>query len=186
MSKYVLYTPPESSVTPLPGVQSLIDPSLDLTELGDMVVMLEVNRLKDNEPLRVPAALPDSCEFRGQRLDKAAPDYPAWRVIPPRKHCRQGSPAGLPRLVVLDPPLRCAPSLQCTQSPYTSLMLRSSPVGTYPGRSPAGLSLSTVSSILSPVDVDVVIASAYRSGFCVASGDSDVDLCAAAAGPIPL
>ena len=97
----MLYTPPEYSVTPLPGVQSLIDPSLDLTELGDMVVMLEGNRLKDNEPLRVPAALPDSCEFHVQSVDEVVPNSPFRCIIPPSRYNRQCFPTGLSLHVVL-------------------------------------------------------------------------------------
>ena len=65
---------------------------------------MEGHRMEDDEPLCIPAALPDSCEFCGQSLDEAAPDSPAWRVIPPCEHDCQGFPAGLPRLVILDPP----------------------------------------------------------------------------------
>ena len=86
------------------GVRSPINMSPDLTGLGDVSGALEGRRLEYDKPIRVPAALPDSCEFRGQRIDKAAPNSPSWRVIPHRGHDRQGSPEGLPRLVIFDPP----------------------------------------------------------------------------------
>ena len=41
---------------------------------------LEDHRLEDDETLCVPAALPDSCEFCGQRLYKAAPNLPVLIV----------------------------------------------------------------------------------------------------------
>ena len=65
---------------------------------------LEGHRLEDDEPLRVPAALPDSRKFRGQRLDKAAPDPPARLVVPPSGHHCERSPSGLLFLVGLDLP----------------------------------------------------------------------------------
>ena len=81
----------------------------------------------------------------------------------------------------LTPPLRCAPSLDCTQSPYTSLIHRSSPAGTYPRRSPAGPSPSSILSVLSPVIFVVVITSACCSDLNVSSGDGGAALHAAAA-----
>ena len=87
-----------------PGIQSPIDPSSDLTGLGDVSGALESHCLENNEPLHVPAALPDSCELHGQRLDEAAPDSPAWCTIHPREHERQGPIAGLPCLVIFDTP----------------------------------------------------------------------------------
>ena len=100
--RYILH---ENLVFPrFPGVQSTIDPSPDLTGLSDVSGALEVHRLEENEALRIPAVLPDSCEFRVQRLDEAASDSPAQRVIPPLRRDHQVSPVGLSRLVILDPP----------------------------------------------------------------------------------
>ena len=89
---------------PFPGFQSLINPLPYLAGLGDVLGALEGHWLEDYEPLRVPAALLDSCEFRDQRLDGAAPNSPARRVVPPCGHHRQGSSSGLLRLVSIDPP----------------------------------------------------------------------------------
>ena len=60
--------------------------------------------MEDNKPLRVPAALPDSREFRSQRLDEAAPDPPARRVVPPSGHHLHRLSSGLSFMVSLDPP----------------------------------------------------------------------------------
>ena len=87
-----------------PGVQSPINSLADHTGLGDVLGALEGRFLEDNEPLRVPEALPDSCEFYSQCLEEAAPNSPARRIIPPRGHDRQGSQKFIPRLVFLDPP----------------------------------------------------------------------------------
>ena len=65
---------------------------------------LEGHRLEKCEPLHVQAALPNSREFCGQRLDKEAPDPPARRFVSPSKHHLQRSPSGLSFLVGLDPP----------------------------------------------------------------------------------
>ena len=87
-----------------PCVQPPVNPYLDLAQLGDVPGALQGHHLKDNEPLPVTVALPDSCYFRGQRVEKSAPESPARRVIPPRGHDLQGFPTGMSRLVVLDPP----------------------------------------------------------------------------------
>ena len=65
---------------------------------------MEGHRVEENEPLRVPAVLPDSCEFCCQRLDKAVTNSPAQRVVPPLKNHLQSSSSGLQCLVGLDPP----------------------------------------------------------------------------------
>ena len=91
-------------------VQSLIDPLLYLTGLGDVLGVLEGHCLEYDEPLRISSALPDSCEFRGKSLDKEAHNSSTWHVIPPLRHHRQGSPEFLTRLVILDPPTE-VPSL---------------------------------------------------------------------------
>ena len=100
----ILYPPPASCVPPHPGFQYPIDLLPDLTILGDVSGTLGGHRLEYDEPLRISAVLPDSCEFCGYRLDKVAPNSPARRVIPPRGHERQGCPAGLSCLVILDTP----------------------------------------------------------------------------------
>ena len=64
----------------LPSVKLLVHLSSDLTGLGDVLGALEDHRLEDDETLCVPAALPDSCEFCGQRLYKAAPNLPVLIV----------------------------------------------------------------------------------------------------------
>ena len=58
--------------TCLPSVKYPINPLSDLTGLGDVLGAVEVHCLVYNENLRIPAALPDSCEFCSQRFDKAA------------------------------------------------------------------------------------------------------------------
>ena len=82
----------------------MVKPLSDLAGIGGVLGVLESHRLEDDEPLRVPAALPDSSEFHSQRLDKAVPDSPAWRIVLTCGHHRQGSSPGLPLLVSLDPP----------------------------------------------------------------------------------
>ena len=86
------------------GIQSPINPSPDLTGLSDVSGTLEGHRLEDNEPLRVPAVLSESCKFRGQHLEEAAPDSPVQRVISPRGNDHQVSPESLPCLVILATP----------------------------------------------------------------------------------
>ena len=49
-------------------------------------------------------AVPDSCEFRGQRMNKAAPDSSTWCIVSPHGNERQDFPPDLPLLVVLDAP----------------------------------------------------------------------------------
>ena len=87
-----------------PGVQSPINSLADHTGLGDVLGALEGRFLEDNEPLRVPEALPDSCEFYSQRLEEAAPNSPARRVVTPCRHERQNSPSCLSVVVSCDPP----------------------------------------------------------------------------------
>ena len=72
----------------LPCIQPLVYLSPDLAQFFDMPGVLESYCLKDDEPLRVPAVLPYSCEFRGQRVDEVVPEYPAQHVIPPCGHDR--------------------------------------------------------------------------------------------------
>ena len=81
------------------------------------------------------------------------------------------------------PPLRCAPLLECTQYPYNSLIHQYSPVGTYPSRSPADPSLSSVLSVFPPIVVVFVIAFSCGSDFRTASVNGGAACRAAAAGP---
>ena len=84
-----------------------------------MLGAMEYHCMEDYEPIYFPAALPDSCEFRGQCMHKAPPDFPDWRVLTPHRHERQCYLLLLLVIVVCYPPhwgdLHCwsAPSL-CT------------------------------------------------------------------------
>ena len=60
--------------------------------------------MEEDEPLYVPVAMPDSCEFRGQRVHKVVTDSPVRRVIMPHGHDRQRSPSRLPVILGFDPP----------------------------------------------------------------------------------
>ena len=64
---------------------------------------LEGHRLEDDEPLRIPAALLEYYKLCGQKSDKVTPTSTYRHVIPPCGHDLQGSPEGLPHLVILDP-----------------------------------------------------------------------------------
>ena len=88
----------------LPSVYLPVNPLSDLARLVDVSGALEVHRLEDYEPLRVPVVLPDSRELRGKFLDKVVPNLPARRVIFPSGHYHKRSPSSLTFLVDLDPP----------------------------------------------------------------------------------
>ena len=68
--------------------------------------------------------------------------------------------------------------MECTQSPYTSVIRRSPPVETCPGRSPSGLYLSSIYSVFSSVVVVCVPAFAFCSVYHIASGDGGAARCA--------
>ena len=88
----------------LPCIQSLVDPRPYLVGFGHVPSALEYHYLKENEFIRVPTTLPDSCEFCGQRVNEAAPNSPAQRVVSPRWHDRQAFPSCLPLPVVYNSP----------------------------------------------------------------------------------
>ena len=82
-------------------IQPSVYPYPYLSRLFDVPGALEGRRLKDNEPLRVPAALPDSCEFHVQSVDEVVPNSPFRCIIPPSRYNRQCFPTGLSLHVVL-------------------------------------------------------------------------------------
>ena len=75
-----------------------------LAGFGDVPDALEDHCLKYYEPLRIPAALLEYYKLCGQKSDKVTPTSTYRHVIPPCGHDLQGSPEGLPRLVIFDPP----------------------------------------------------------------------------------
>ena len=87
-----------------PCIQPSVDPPPYLAGFFHVPGALEDPHLKNNEPLYIPAALPDSCEFRGQSVNKTAPDSPTWRVVPLCGHDGQIFPPYLPVLVVCNAP----------------------------------------------------------------------------------
>ena len=67
-----------------PGVQPLSDVLTDGLVCGDMLVLLQDHRLKDDEPLQVPQTVQNPLELHPQLPDELAPYSPTWRVIAPR------------------------------------------------------------------------------------------------------
>ena len=63
---------------------------------------LQDHRLKYDEPLLVPPSVPQPPQLVPKRLDKAPPDYLAWRVIETRWHDLEVTPPRPPRHVVAD------------------------------------------------------------------------------------
>ena len=87
-----------------PCIQTSVNPQLYLAGFGHILGALEDHYLKYDESLSVPAALMESCEFRGQHANEAVPDFTARRVVPPCGHDRQVFPPCLPLLVVCNTP----------------------------------------------------------------------------------
>ena len=78
--------------------------SPDLARFGDVPGVLENHRMKDDKPLRNLSVPTDSCESRGQQVNKAAPDSPDRSVVSSCRNERQVFPTGIPLLVILDAP----------------------------------------------------------------------------------
>ena len=86
------------------GVRSPINMSPDLTGLGDVSGALEGRRLEYDKPIRVPAALPDSCEFRAGR--GTLPLGASYLLADMTDRVLQRACHAWSSLI---PPLRCAP-----------------------------------------------------------------------------
>ena len=85
-----------------PGVQPLFDAPMDRLGCGDMAVSLKDDRLKDDEPLRVPPSVPHPLQLLPQCPDEPTPDFPTRRVIAPRWHDCEVAPPRVPRRFVAD------------------------------------------------------------------------------------
>ena len=86
--------------TCLPGVKPLLDTPLDCVGCGDMTILLQYHRLKDNEPLLVTKSVLHPMQIFHQGHHKASPDLPTWRVVVPVRHDRKFMPPTLPNLIV--------------------------------------------------------------------------------------
>ena len=84
----------------LPGIQMTANSPEYCTRAGHVTGAMEDHCLEDNKLLCIPAALPDSCEFSGQRVHKAAPDSTTRGIVTPRKHECQCYSLRLPVIVV--------------------------------------------------------------------------------------
>ena len=71
-----------------------------------MLGALEDHHLEGDESLSVPAAMPNSCEFRGQRAPESPPHSPTQRILAPRGHDCQRPPPHLPHDVVVYSPIQ--------------------------------------------------------------------------------
>ena len=144
-----------------------------------MPVALEDHRLKDDEPLHVPASLPDSCEFFGQRMNKVASDPPARRVIPPCGHARQGFTTGMPILAVLYSPTEVCSTIGVHSFSIDLLDPPVLPRGNVTGQ----ISRSPLAFPCYGLISSFVSAFSLRSFFRIASGNGGAALHAAAADP---
>ena len=65
-----------------------------------MLGALKDHRMEDDETLSITAALPESHEFRGQRVHEAPPNSPAWSIVALRGYDHQCPLPLMPFIVV--------------------------------------------------------------------------------------